>query len=339
MPLRGFGQRHPGPRAILMVRRSRQDSSQPMLASFRSTSSRALPEPAVRMGALKFPVLFRVWRSRTARVAVASASLLLVTLATLQHCSSATHASATFRDASLSRLPLYLYRTAGPPRAWVFFFGNDVGFWAPHEALAERLAAAGYAVAGFDVKQWLETLPAEQHARETAFVALLPDIMARTRRELDAQEAPLVIAGHSIGAEIALWTAVNATPESLAGVLALSPGMRGHLRATLSDLAEQEPVEQGSFSVAQVIRELPLAIRVAVIRGANDRFASGDSALQRSGGTRLRRFVVPLAGHSLKHLILAGPIVLGAMQFLLPTEGASSASFTGATPRGRSARQ
>jgi hypothetical protein len=53
----------------------------------------------------------------------------------------------------------------------------------------------------------------------------------------------VVLGGHSIGAELAIWTAAHDTVPLLAGVLAMSPGERGHLRVTLGDLAEREPTE------------------------------------------------------------------------------------------------
>ncbi|MFL5578006.1 MAG: alpha/beta hydrolase [Gemmatimonadaceae bacterium] len=226
------------------------------------------------------------------------------------------------RDAALRRLPLLFYPAADttrPARAVVFFFGNDVGFWEAHQRLAERLAGDGYAVAGFDVRRFLASLPDGPAARESAYAAGIAPIIRGARRELGGDSLPLVIGGHSIGAEIALWTAVHVPEPGLRGVLAMSPGLRGHLRVTLSDLANRgDPREEGSFSVPDLVGALPRGVRVALVRGQHDAYRYADSALVAAGGARLERFPVALAGHSLKKLVLAGPAVERAMTYLVP---------------------
>lgn len=220
-------------------------------------------------------------------------------------------------DASLRNLPLYFYRPASAPRAMVFFFGNDVGFWAAHEALAERYAVDGIAVAGFDVRKWMSDLPADNASRDSAFTLVLPGLIDRARHELSADTVPMLLGGHSIGAELALWVAAHDCFDQLVGVLAMSPGERGHLRATLDDLAEREPTEPGSFAVADVMASIPSNIRVALIRGSRDALGAGDSSFTHAGGARFHRYVVPLAGHSMQRLTIAGPVISAATRFLL----------------------
>jgi dienelactone hydrolase len=243
-------------------------------------------------------------------------------LALAAACRAPATSSYRPRDAALRRLPVSFYPaadTSRPPRAVVFFFGNDVGFWEAHQKLAERLAGDGYAVAGFDVKRFLASLPDAPPARESAYAAGIDAIIDRARRELRGDSLPLVIAGHSLGAEIAVWTAAHVPEPGLSGVLILSPGSRGHLRVTLSDVLDGgEPREAGSFSVAEQIAALPAPVRVALVRGQSDRYRYADSALVAAGGARIERFGVPFAGHSLKKLFLAGPAVERAMDFLLP---------------------
>src|SRR6478672_9946377 len=82
------------------------------------------------------------------------------------------HSARLPRDRSLASLPLYFYPsadTARPPKATVFFFGNDVGFWEAHQKLAERLSADRYSVIGFDVKKFLDTLPRNLVRRDSVF--------------------------------------------------------------------------------------------------------------------------------------------------------------------------
>ena len=87
------------------------------------------------------------------------------------------HSSYVPRDPGLQHEPLYFYPSAtgsGAPKAGVFFFGNDLGFWEPHQKLAQRLAAHGYAVVGFDVKKFLDRLPDSALLRDSALVHDVP---------------------------------------------------------------------------------------------------------------------------------------------------------------------
>ena len=72
------------------------------------------------------------------------------------------------RDRELARLGAAIYTTAGAPRALVLFFGNDIGFWGPHQELAADLAADGYDVVGIDVRPLFDGLPAPPAQRDSA---------------------------------------------------------------------------------------------------------------------------------------------------------------------------
>jgi pimeloyl-ACP methyl ester carboxylesterase len=225
------------------------------------------------------------------------------------------------RDPQLRGEPLFLYRAADttrPPRAVIFFFGNDIGFWRPHRQLAASLARSQYAVAGFDMRALLRSLSARGPARDSAFIAAIEPIIARSRHELGGDSTPLIIAGHSLGAEIAIWTAAHTCQPDVAGVLAMSPGSRSHLRVSVSDIMNgPEPTEPGSFSVAGAIGEVPGDARIAIIRGTRDRLTRADSALLAAGGDRIERFPVLLAGHSLKGLTMTGFETRRAVDWLL----------------------
>ena len=223
-------------------------------------------------------------------------------------------------DPVLRGQPVYLYpASAGAdrtPHAVVFFFGNDVGFWQAHEQLSEYLADDGYGVAGFDVRHLIASLPdAAPARRDSAFAAQISVLIDHARAALGGGGRPLVLSGHSFGAELALWTAVHVRPPGLVGVLAISPGARGHLRITLADLAERgEPREPRSFAMADEIRTLVPAVRVALVRGSHDAYGSADTAMAAVGA---RRFEVPFAGHSMRRLLLAGPIIRSALRWLI----------------------
>jgi hypothetical protein len=221
-------------------------------------------------------------------------------------------------DPTLRRASLYFYPAEGHARASLFFFGNDVGFWDAHQRLAVKLASTGVDVVGFDVRPLLRTLPeGDEDRRATVFADTIARLIAASRHELHADTLPLLVGGHSIGAELAIYTAAHASLPHLAGVLAMSPGVRGHLRVTLQDVTNSsEPTEPGSFAVADEICEVPPHVRIAVIRGDKDKYRTADSAYAAEGGTRYERWMVPLAGHSMKSLTLAWPIMERAVRSL-----------------------
>ena len=224
------------------------------------------------------------------------------------------HSDYVPRDPALRSRSLYFYVPHGTePRArvLVFFFGNDVGFWAAHQQLAADLASHGYDVVGYDVKPLIDSLPrggtvAAAAQREAIFTTRLADLIRASRRELGADTLPLVLVGHSFGAELAVWTASQLSLPRLRGVVAIAPAPRGHLAITAADLANiGDPREPGSFSVAATVATLPRSMRIALLRGGHDRLARADSAIIRAGGSRLRYWVIPLAGHSLRNVLVA----------------------------------
>ena len=227
--------------------------------------------------------------------------------------------------------PLYLYPAYGdapdptrPPRAYVFFFGNDVGFWRAHERLAGLLRAKGYAVAGLDVRRVLKHLP-RGPARDSVFLARVDSLLERARPVLGAAAAPLVVAGHSIGGELALWTAARLREPGFVGVVSLSPGARGHLGVSLGDMLGREPHGSDSFAVDSQVAQLAPRVPVALVRGTKDDLGYADSAIVAAGA---RRFEAVGQGHSLLDLRAAGPVVLAAFAFVLgaPPDNAAASN-------------
>jgi alpha-beta hydrolase superfamily lysophospholipase len=223
------------------------------------------------------------------------------------------------RDAKLAAFPLYFYPTVDttrPAKAFVFFLGNDIGFWGAHQDLANRLAGDGYDVVGFDVKAYFAKLPEDTLARANAFRDSVLVMIGLARRELRADSLPVVVGGHSIGAELASWIGRNAAPPNMSGLLLISPGARGHLRVSLADLTMNgEPTEPGSFSVAENISSLPAGLHVSLVRGTDDRYRSVDPDLMKAGGARMHRWAVPWGGHSMRNIFLAGPFVDRALRW------------------------
>lgn len=254
------------------------------------------------------------------RFCMAAVFSLGAVLLVVRACDEPADPTYTARDPALRSRPLYFYPAAGPEpaRAFVFFFGNDVGFWAPHRRLAIHLAEQGFDVVGFDLKPLVTSLFDFDAGRDSTFAAEVGRLVAASRHELRADARPVVLAGHSLGAEVAVWSAVHVPIPDLIGVLALSPGSRSHLGVSLSDLVNgPEPTGAGSFSVAREVSQLPPAVRLAVVRGENDDYQSADAAILAAGGPRSQRYVVRFAGHSLKRIIVARPAVRQALAWIL----------------------
>ena len=246
---------------------------------------------------------------------------LIALFALLTYSCTPAHSAYTPRDPELQHEPLYFYPDVDGtrhPKAGVFFLGNDLGFWGPHQKLAERLAEHGYAVVGFDIKKFLDRLPDSALLRDSVLVHDIPDLMKRSLHELGADSGPIVIAGHSFGADLALWTEANAHLPGVVGVLALGPTKRDHPTVTIKDQVNAgEPTEPGSFAVDEQIRNTPPHVRIALLRGASDKERKSDRAFIEAGGARMTYTIIPFASHSLKSLIIAGPMIERALDLLL----------------------
>jgi pimeloyl-ACP methyl ester carboxylesterase len=223
------------------------------------------------------------------------------------------------RDPLLRRSSLLFYipaREHAPSHALLLFLGNDVGFWEPHQQLASRLASAGYTVVGLDIRDYLSHLPAGEPQRDRAFADSIVPLIAAIRHEM-GDSLPFVIGGHSFGAEVALWIAKNHEPPGLVGVLAMSPRASGHLFVTPMDLANEEAHGEGAWSTVDAVHGIDPRVRIAIIRGSKDRFAKHDPEFMHAGDSRIRRYLVPFASHSLKKLLIAGPLIERAMTYLI----------------------
>jgi len=244
---------------------------------------------------------------------------LLLAICLVLSCARA-HSSYRPRDPGLAREPLYFYPAHGEvkPKAGVFFLGNDLGFWGPHQKLAQRLAEHGYAVVGFDIKAFLERYPDSAQLRDSVLVHEVPLLMKRSLHELGADSRPIVLAGHSFGADLALWTEANAHLPGVVGVLALGPTKRDHPTVTIRDeINSGEPTEPGSFAVADQIRNTPRSVRIALMRGASDKERNSDRDFIAAGGSRMSYTIIPFASHSLKSLIIVGPMIERALDDLV----------------------
>ena len=235
-------------------------------------------------------------------------------------------------DRTLAKAPLFFYPAQSrPAKAFLFFIGNDIGFWKPHAELALRLAHAGYDVVGFDFRKYVGTLPSSEPARDSSFGASIGGLIARARADLGADSLPAIVGGHSSGAEIALWIATRRPPPALVGVLAVSPRSMGHLFVTPLDVLNKEASGRWAFSTIDATARVAPSVHIALVRGAHDPLRRYDSSFAAAGGSRFRYYEVPLAGHSLKKLLIAGPIIENAVAFLLGDHAGKRAAATAGT--------
>ncbi len=235
---------------------------------------------------------------------------------------SCARAHSTYRphDPQLQREPLYFYPARGEtkPKAGIFFLGNDLGFSGPHQKLAQPLSDHGYAVVGFDIKEFLGRYPDSAALRDSVLVHDIPLLMKRALHELGADNQPIILAGHSFGADLALWTEAHARMPGDAGVLALGPTKRDHPTVTIRDeINSGEPTEPGSFAVVDEIRGTPANVRITLMRGASDKERTSDSQFIEAGGSRMTYTIIPFASHSLKSLIIVGPMIEHAVDDLV----------------------
>jgi pimeloyl-ACP methyl ester carboxylesterase len=260
---------------------------------------------------------FRRW-ARRVTVAVIAVVAIVAVLVAYDHRKSTGHPSALVPADSALRHPwFYFYPARGEPaRAFMVFFGNDVAFWEPHQDLAWRFAGDGISVVGIDLRKYLATLPSDEPQRDSAFGSSMPDLIERSRRAMSADQLPVVLAGHSFGAEIAFWIAEHHPPPRLTGILALNTRSTGHLFITPADWLNKEASGAWSFSTIDAVRHIDPSVRIAIVRGAHDPFRGHDSAFAVAGGNRLRRFEIPMAGHALGTLLVAGPLISRAVRFL-----------------------
>lgn len=222
-------------------------------------------------------------------------------------------------DPTLRAPYFYLYppRDGQAARAVVVLFGNDIAFWEPHQDLAWRFSGDGYTVIGLDLRKYLATLPEPEPQRDSAFAANISMVIARARHELHADSLPLIVGGHSFGAEVAFWLAWHVPPPHLVGVLSLNSRSTGHLFITPSDWMNKEASGPWSFSAVQAAHDIDPSVRIALVRSAKDPFRAHDPEFVAAGGSRLRRYEIPLATHSMTTMLVAGPLISRAVRFLL----------------------
>ncbi len=203
-------------------------------------------------------------------------------------------------------------------RGTIIFFGNDIGFWQPHQQLADFLATEGYAVVGFDLRSLLKSMPDVPEATRDSVIGVeISKAMSESLTEFHGEKLPLFLMGHSLGAEVAMWTVAHVRAPTVTGVIAMAPGGRGHLQITAADfLSSALPSGPESFAMADLVRSLPPGLRIALVRGAHDGYRGADPGIVAAGKGQVREFSIPFAGHSLKKILIARYVVRNALEWV-----------------------
>jgi len=222
------------------------------------------------------------------------------------------------RVAALRATNFFVYPPHGTFRGTVVFFGNDVGFWQPHQELADFLSLQGYAVVGMDLRGLMKAQAGLTRAqREITVGSALGDVMRESLSEFHGERLPLILMGHSLGAEVAIWAGAHVTTPRIAGIVAMAPGGRGHLTITPSDyLSSSLPKGPDSYSMADLVKSSPSDLRIALVRGASDGYRVSDPGIVAAGGQRVKKFDIPFAGHSLKKILIARYVVRDAISWV-----------------------
>jgi pimeloyl-ACP methyl ester carboxylesterase len=224
---------------------------------------------------------------------------------------------------------IFVYRPHSPPRGTILFFGNDVGFWQPHQQLADFLSRQGYAVIGYDLRRLLKSVADSGVAQRDAIVGdTISALMTASIDEFHARNLPLLLMGHSLGGEIAIWAAAHIAQPRPAGVIAMAPGARGHLAITPMDyLSSALPTGPDSYAMDDLVRSIGRSMKIAIVRGASDGYGAGDPQIVAAGAGQVQRFTIPFAGHSLKKILIARYVIEQAMEWVLtpkPSAGLAS---------------
>lgn len=196
------------------------------------------------------------------------------------------------------RQQLDLFRTAGPRRAVIAYF--HAGYWQSRDKSGFRFLAPPLAADGFDVALINYPLSPELGVSKivSAAAAALPALATLT------DHAPLILAGHSAGAQIAVELAM-ATPSAIgpiAGIVAISGVFDLEPLLDTSVNAKLELDRQTARDASPIHRVLPGAPRTMFAVGALETQAFRDqtAAMARawaSAGNPAEQLTVPDADH------------------------------------------
>jgi type IV secretory pathway VirJ component len=162
-------------------------------------------------------------------------------------------------------LTLTVYHPKTPPRGTIVMGSGDVGWVGLAVSMAEELSASGYLVVGFNVRQYLAAFTAGKEHATALEVASDYRAIAGRLKEKQLLLRPVVVAGVSEGAALAVLAAADSGNHGwIDGVITMGLPMTAELAWRWTDLwaaAVKKNADEPSFTVVDFIaRVSPLPL-------------------------------------------------------------------------------
>jgi len=178
------------------------------------------------------------------------------------------------------------------PAPLVLLISGEGGWRSFDVLLAGILSAAGYWVGGVDAKQYFWN---PQDDRQALAEDMRRYAAALARAAGRPEDAPLILAGFSFGADVSPWVAgAGGWGGRLRGLLMLGPDETGSLEFRLSELLGFEAKDH-LFSVAEALRSAA-GIPALFIHGGKDSKSAAPLLLGKAAEPK-KLIVVPGADH------------------------------------------
>jgi type IV secretory pathway VirJ component len=154
-------------------------------------------------------------------------------------------------------LTVTIYHPRTAPRGTIVMGSGDVGWVGLAVSMAEELSAAGYLVVGFNVRQYLAAFTTGKAHATTLDVASDYRSIADRLKEKQLLVRPVVVAGVSEGAALAVLAAADAKNHDwIDGVITMGLPMTAELAWRWTDLwaaAVKKDADEPSFTVVDFI--------------------------------------------------------------------------------------
>ncbi|MFT3991480.1 MAG: hypothetical protein QM680_08710 [Luteolibacter sp.] len=210
-----------------------------------------------------------------------------------------------FSSKTAEKLPLSLssgafsvmYYPAEAPKGIVIVATGDGG-WSDQweEPTALHLAEAGYAVGGWDCRDFADTRKFDKARLTEAFNAAVAAVRAKAKLP---EDTPVWFTGWSTGAEWSLCAASGPDREKhLVGVLPAAPGAHSRFGISESDLLGVEPSGPGTYALADLADGLE-GLPIVQFAGEDDPLDDVDWAKSLKPETPYKLITIPGAPHDM----------------------------------------
>lgn len=161
---------------------------------------------------------------------------------------------------------LQLFAPQGEAKGLVLFGSGDGGWSYFEDKVVRALADNGYAVVGWDCRNYAD-LGAYDQRRVAADARAA---LEKGRAFFRCGDRPVILGGWSTGAEQMVAVAASADrPPGVRGLLLLSPGERGRYGITVTDLLGVTPRGPDTFALADMGKSL-VGLKLVQFHGEDD---------------------------------------------------------------------